>query len=141
VLTGVVAPLLREQLDSGVVRTGYFVRYADPQWHVRLRLAGEPARLLREALPALREQLAPFVSAGVVHRLALQPYVREVTRYGGSAAVLECEEIFRHDSLAALAVLERATGERGLDARWRFVMLGMDRLMRTGPGAPRGSRS
>ncbi len=129
VLVEAVAPAFEQLLADGVVRGGFFVRYADPDTHLRVRLQGEPQRLLAEAFPRLRAAYAPFVDAGTIHRVQLEPYVRETLRYGGPRGIVECEAIFRHDSRAAMAFVAAAPGERGLDARWRFVLLGMDRLM------------
>ncbi|KFA93239.1 lantibiotic dehydratase, partial [Archangium violaceum] len=40
VLCEAVAPLMREALASGDADHGFFIRYGDPDWHVRLRLHG-----------------------------------------------------------------------------------------------------
>lgn len=128
-LVEVVAPALAALRAEGAVRLAFFVRYADPQWHVRLRMHGEPQALLGRAAPALHAAAAPLLAEGGIHRIVLEPYVRETTRYGGAAAVVECEALFAHDSETVLAFLALAGGERGLDARWRFALLGIDRLM------------
>ncbi|MFN8586173.1 MAG: lantibiotic dehydratase [Candidatus Eisenbacteria bacterium] len=129
VLADGVRETFERLLADGVADGGFFVRYADPDWHLRVRLHGEPRRLLAEALPALQEGVAPFVGNGAVHRVQLDPYVRETARYGGPRAIAHAEALFCHDSLAAMAFVALATGEAGLDARWRFALLGMDRLM------------
>ncbi len=127
VLGECVRPVFARLLGDGTAGNGFFVRYADPAWHVRVRLHGEPQRLLAEAFPALRDALAPLVADGAVHRVQIEPYARETLRYGGPEGVVACETIFRHDSLAVLDFLAMAPGQ--LDARWRFALLGMDRLL------------
>ncbi|HVJ92985.1 MAG TPA: lantibiotic dehydratase, partial [Labilithrix sp.] len=51
VLKEVVTPLVAPQKKSS---TGwFFIRFGDPEWHVRLRLRGDPKRLAAKALPRL----------------------------------------------------------------------------------------
>ena len=123
-------PLLEAKLEPAELRSTFFVRYADPDWHVRLRVLpgtflGSNLRTFLQAATAELPEPLWFP----VHKVQLDAYVRETLRYGGASAVAECEGIFHHDSMAALAFLGIATGERGLDARWRFALLGMDRLL------------
>ena len=129
VLVEAVQPVFARALGSRAATGGFFVRYADPDWHLRVRFTGEPQRLLAEVFPALRDAVAPFAAERAVHRVQLDPYVRETVRYGGTAGVRECEGLFLHDSLAAMAFVTEAQGESGLDARWRFALLGMDRFL------------
>ena len=129
VLVEAVAPTLAALRAEGALHRAFFVRYADPHWHVRVRLHGVPQALLACAAPALHAAVSPLLGEGAVHRIVLDPYTRETTRYGGAGAVEECEALFAHDSDATLAFLALAGGDRGLDARWRFALIGIDRLM------------
>lgn len=129
VLLDVVAPLVEEARDSGAIHRWFFLRFGDPDWHLRVRLEGDPARLASEVLPALHRAVASHVADRRVHRVQLDTYVRETLRYGGERGVVLCEELFHQDSRAALALLTRTEGDAGLDARWRFAFLGMDRLL------------
>jgi thiopeptide-type bacteriocin biosynthesis protein len=124
-LREVVAPLLDEQ----PVLRWFFLRYADPQWHVRLRFQGARAQLLEGLLPALHDRLAPLQAAGVVGRVQLDTYQREVERYGGPEAMPLVEELFHHDSAAVLSIVELLEGDEGADARWRLALRGSHDLM------------
>jgi lantibiotic biosynthesis protein len=128
VLTQVAAPL-RDRLRATDCLDGwFFLRYGDPDWHVRLRLHGSPDRLAAEALLALQEAVAPLMADGRVHRLQLDTYDREVEALGGPSAITHVERLFEADSDAVLDILASLPrGERGLDARWRLALLGMHR--------------
>lgn len=128
VLREVVAPRVREACASGASDTWFFIRYGDPEHHVRLRLHGDARRLLSEVLPSLHAAVEPWRDAGLVHRVQLDTYLPEVRRYGGPRALAACETWFRHDSDAALAALAVLHGDSGLDARWRLVLRGTDRI-------------
>ncbi len=128
-LLDVVAPVVTSMAESSVIERWFFVRYGDPDWHLRVRLNGDPARLLSEALPAFSRAVEAPHRDGRLSRMQLDTYEREISRYGGGRGVVLCEELFHRDSIAALALLERASGDAGLDARWRFAFAGMDRIL------------
>ena len=85
ILTDAVGPVMDGLLGTGVVDHWFFLRYADPEHHLRLRLHGNPAALHDHALPALTVALAPYLGDGTVSTVALDTYHRELERYGGDA--------------------------------------------------------
>ena len=130
VLREVVAPLTRAAVEWGAVDRWFFIRYADPDWHLRLRWHGTPQRLRAEVLPALHAALEPLLEDGRLWRVQLETYEREVERYGGAAGIELAEQIFHADSEAALEIVEQLErGEAGADERWRLTLRGMDLLL------------
>jgi thiopeptide-type bacteriocin biosynthesis protein len=128
ILNHLVAPLVRSSLTSGAVDAWFFLRYADPDWHLRLRLHGEPGRLHAEVLPRLLADAAPLLEAGQLWRLELDTYEREVERYGGDRGIELAEQVFAADSQAVLTIVAGLSGDAGLDLRWRLAMCGMNLL-------------
>jgi len=124
-----VRPVTNELLASGAVDRWFFIRYGDPNWHLRLRLHGDARRLLSEALPLIERAAAARLASGQITRWNVDTYVREVERYGGPAAIALAEEVFYHDSEAALALVEAYRGDAGIDALWRLALVGSDRLL------------
>jgi len=121
----VAAGLVAEEL----AQRWFFVRYADPHGHLRVRLAGDPQRLQQEVLPRLRDALAPALEDGRVWKLQLDTYEREVERYGGPEGIELCEQLFHHDSEAVVELLHEAEAGGDGDRRWRLALIGMDRLL------------
>jgi thiopeptide-type bacteriocin biosynthesis protein len=128
ILNHLVAPLVRSSLASGAVDGWFFIRYADPDWHLRLRLHGEPGLLHAEVLPRLQAAAAPLLEAGQLWRLQLDTYEREVERYGGDRGIELAEHVFAADSEAVLTIVGGLSGDAGLDLRWRLAMCGIDLL-------------
>ncbi|HEY0382923.1 MAG TPA: lantibiotic dehydratase [Candidatus Elarobacter sp.] len=100
----IAPPLLRfaeDATSAGLASGWFYVLYADPDRHVRLRLrsGGAGGAALRERALAFAEEL---VHAGVVTRYSLATYERELERYGGEAGMELCERLFHHDSVDAL---------------------------------------
>jgi lantibiotic biosynthesis protein len=107
----------------------FFIRYGDPDWHLRLRVHGNRGRLLHEVLPALNAIAHRLVDAGDVWRVELDTYEREVERYGGDQAIELAERVFHADSEAVLAMLRALHGDASAVLRWRAALAGIDVLL------------
>ncbi|MDP8931698.1 MAG: lantibiotic dehydratase [Actinomycetota bacterium] len=128
VLDRMVGPVATSALASGAADKWFFIRYGDPDWHVRVRLHGQPERLHAEVLPRLHAAVSSLLEAGQLWRVQLDTYEREVERYGGERGIELAEEIFRADSEAVLAILRSLSGDVGLDLRWRLALCGINLL-------------
>lgn len=129
VLREALGPLIREALAGGAADRWFFLRYGDPDWHLRVRWHGDPRRLHQEVLPALEHTVSGLIEEGLVWRFQLDTYDREVERYGGAEGIELAERLFWVDSEAVLALLETLEGIDGADARWRLALAGIDRLL------------
>jgi thiopeptide-type bacteriocin biosynthesis protein len=123
-----IAAVLRWALTAGGADQWFFIRYGDPDWHLRLRIHGAPGRLLHETLPLLTRVTAPLLGTGQLWRVQLDTYEREVERYGGEAGIGLAERVFYADSEAALAIVRQLTGDAGAELRWRAALRGIDLL-------------
>ncbi len=121
----VIVPVVRGA--GAAVRRWFFVRYRDPEHHLRVRLFGDRARLWAEVLPALSDAARPLLASRRVYRLQIDSYDRETERYGGPAGVRLAERLFHADSEACAEILDAIEDE---DQRWRAVALGVDALLR-----------
>ncbi|KFA94573.1 lanthionine biosynthesis protein [Archangium violaceum Cb vi76] len=130
---------IREVLASGAADRWFFLRYRDPDFHLRLRFHGDPSRLQSEVWPRLRDTCEKVLEEGTGWRLQLDTYEREVERYGGPAGIELAEELFAADSSAALELVRAYGGDRGADLRWRLLLKGMD-LMLDDLGLPLAER-
>lgn len=128
-LREVVRPLAAGALASGAADRWFFIRYGDPDWHLRVRLHGDPARLLSEVVPRLHELAEPLLADGSLWKVQLDTYDREVERYGGPAGIEPAERLFHADSEAVVEVLDTLSGDEGADFRWRLALCGVDTLL------------
>ena len=124
VLCDEIVPLAREAMTSGAADHWHFIRYGDPQWHLRLRFHGAPRQLHREVLPALQELAGRLLDSGRIWRLQLDTYEREVERYGGPEGVALAERLFHLDSEAVASIVEQLAGDSGAEARWHLALRG-----------------
>lgn len=123
------APLLSAATDAGAIDSWHFIRYGDPDWHVRLRLHGSPEALLGDLLPQLRDLTEPLLRTGQIWRTQLDTYERELERYGGALGIGPAEDIFHADSQAVIAIIGQLPGDAGAELRWRMALRGIDQLL------------
>lgn len=128
-LREVVEPVVREVLAEGSVDGWFFIRYGDPEWHLRLRFHGDPGALPARVLPRLHDAAAPLLDDGRLWRMQLDTYEREIERYGGPEGILPSERLFQVDSEATLEILGMLEGDEGADFRWRLALRGIDALL------------
>ncbi|GAB7184640.1 hypothetical protein ATKI12_4471 [Kitasatospora sp. Ki12] len=105
-LAGAVRDLVADL--TGHTDRRVFLRYADPDPHLRLRLRGDPGRLL----PALGDWAGALLADGYLTRFGFDVYDREVERYGGLAGLDAAEELYTADSQAVLDLLALRHGGR-----------------------------
>lgn len=129
ILRDVVLPVQARSVALGTTDRWHFVRYGDPDGHLRVRFHGPPVPLHEFVLPALRAGLDPFMADRRVWRFQLDTYEREVGRYGGPHGSLVAEQIFSIDSDTVVELLGRMTpGDQGADERWRVAVVATDML-------------
>src|SRR5581483_6097991 len=69
-----ITSVLTWALTAGGADQWFFLRYGDPDWHLRLRIHGAPNRLLHETLPLLTRVTAPLLDTGELWRVQLDTY-------------------------------------------------------------------
>jgi thiopeptide-type bacteriocin biosynthesis protein len=125
ILVECVLPLVRELRADKAIGPWFFVRYADPDWHLRLRFQAPPDALWREVAPRVFAALSRV--RGISHKVVVDTYDPEVERYGGDLAMPIANQLFEADSDAAIEILSGCRADR--DARWRLCLLGMNALL------------
>lgn len=117
----VMAERIRGLQEAGLASSWFFIRYADPQPHLRFRVRcpggeAEVARSLVDHAAGLGAE------AGIVN-IQLDTYQREIERYGGAEAIGLAETYFHHDATACLALIARlAPEDRFSDQRWLMAL-------------------
>jgi lantibiotic biosynthesis protein len=107
-------------LRRGLANDWFYIRYADPDHHLRVRFKGVPHRLMGELLPALAAWAGRLVADGFCRRWSVDTYERELERYGGEAGLGIAEGIFCADSRATVDLLALST--RGLTRLDRIAL-------------------
>jgi thiopeptide-type bacteriocin biosynthesis protein len=129
VLTDVIRPQLQAAFADDSISQWFFVRYADPHWHLRVRLRGRPDRLHCGVLGAIQEAMGRCLGERRAWKIQIDTYEREIERYGGDTGMPFSEEWFWIDSDATLEILCMLAGDQGIDARWRLALRSWDLML------------
>lgn len=97
------------------LRSWHFIRYRDPEPHLRLRLHAAAGVLRTTVLPRLAAVSRNWQETGVIRTMVLDTYRPETDRYGGPDALPHAERMFCVDSRSALAQI-------GMVARGRLTL-------------------
>jgi thiopeptide-type bacteriocin biosynthesis protein len=123
-----IARLTDELVSGGLVDRWFFIRYADPEHHLRVRWHRTPEELSGQARPIVEAAIARAYEEGRLSRVSFDSYAPELDRYGGADAMPSIEELFWHDSVAVSTLLHDPS-TRAPARRWQWTLLGMDRML------------
>jgi thiopeptide-type bacteriocin biosynthesis protein len=124
-LVGSLGELLEDIIVQGDADGWFFVRYGDPERHLRLRLHGDPDALTVRVLPRLASWGATAIATGGRTRFTVETYERELERYGGPITTELCERIACADSQA----VRRMLAARKLGARQELAVASLADLL------------
>lgn len=122
-------------LTSGCVATGlvshwFFLRYADPEPHIRLRLRVRTDGAAA-AFEAVNRWAKDHLDRAALSGVEFAPYDREIERYGGIDGLSVCEHIFFADSAFAIDAVKGLSSRQWQSAESRLAVtaLTIDRLL------------
>jgi thiopeptide-type bacteriocin biosynthesis protein len=127
-LSQLVGPVSQALLAKGWIDRWFFIRYADPDEHLRWRLHVAGRTRVSSVRRRIERAITTAFAAGLVRRLVFDTYEREVERYGGEAGVDAAEQYFQADSEAVIQLLDPTKGV-GPDLRWQAAIPGIDTLL------------
>lgn len=126
-LTKALYPLVQQLKEEGMADRWFFIRYQDPDMHIRIRFhLTEPASQVGYVLQQAHSILQSYLDSGVVQRVQLDTYIRETERYDEKFMELS-EQFFWIDSEAVVSLLS-IPGSKQAD-RWLLALKGADSLL------------
>ncbi len=128
-----------EALASELAEEWFFIRYNDPDPHLRLRFRGKPERLTSQLLPLLCTWATGLMEEGFCSRFVFDTYEREVERYGGTAGTQVAESIFAIDSRTVSQLIYRIQERELILDRTSLAVLSADNLL-AGLGLSKAAR-
>lgn len=90
-------PLAESLLLDGSIDKWFFIRYNDPNFHLRFRFCIKNNQGLINATTKLNEELQYYVSNNIIWKVQIDTYQREIERYG-IENIENSEKIFFYDS-------------------------------------------
>ena len=127
ILINILVPLSKQALNKGWLVNMHFVRYADPDSHLRIRFQIQNSKH-GKLLTAWNQALKLYTQSGQVKRVQLDTYERELERYR-PALIEYCETIFSADSQFLLNWLTTQGDLQPEEDRYRLALLSADALL------------
>ncbi|KIO78264.1 hypothetical protein TH53_04405 [Pedobacter lusitanus] len=129
ILKEVLYPLCNQLQNQGLIDEYFFMRYEDPKTHLRIRFhLTNGANDIALVSQLVNTYLDNALLNGHIWRVQIDPYVRELERYG-SANISQIESIFYLDSKAYLRFLDQAFDYDLSTLRWMFVVKSIDAVI------------
>jgi lantibiotic biosynthesis protein len=133
-----VREFCQETSRAGMLNGWFYIRYTDPDPHIRIRFRGDPEWLLRRLFPDVCSWCADLIADGLCQRFSFDTYEREIERYGGLEGMAVGEAIFTSDSPAAVDILALLRTTPELDRLTALIVsvddllsgLGLDEIQR-----------
>lgn len=118
--------LIQELLDRKIIDKFFYIRYSDPDYHIRLRFHLSDSLKINEAVSFINKSLSLYVEKRLVWKIVMDSYTREIERYGNKN-IVDIETLFYFDSLLVLELLKNVEGSD--EKRWLFSIRLIDTLL------------
>ncbi|MGB5822030.1 MAG: thiopeptide-type bacteriocin biosynthesis protein [Saonia sp.] len=128
ILTQIIKPMTEEFIKKGFIDKWFFIRYADPKNHLRVRFHCPDKSNLGELISSLHEPLNHFMELDLIWKIQLDTYQRELERYGANTIELS-ETLFYRDSDSIVQFLDLVEGDEGEQLRWLYGLRSIDHLL------------
>lgn len=127
IIRKVLYPFAQRMLRRKVIDKWFFIRYNDPHHHVRMRFhLRDPASPF--VWQAFRQAILPAFKRGLISRLQMDTYERELERYGAGTIALS-ESIFHINSACISELLLQLYRERNKKHRHLAGLLWIDSII------------
>lgn len=128
ILTEAIKPVSEKLLEDGIIDSWFFIRYADPKLHLRVRFHHTESLQLEKTIRLIHDSLVPFVENDLIWKLSNDTYNRELERYGYSL-IEYAEKLYFHDSVMIAGILDLIEGDEGEIIRWLIGLRAIDEML------------
>jgi thiopeptide-type bacteriocin biosynthesis protein len=120
-----------ESIQTGSAESWFFLRYKEPEPHLRVRFRGENEQLRNILYPNVCTWAEELISRDKCFGLTFDTYDREIERYGGVRGIAIAEKLFAADSRAVAALLRLGPRDGAVGLDIALGVLGVDDLLRS----------
>ena len=110
ILTEVISVVSQQGISQNWVDHWFFIRYADPDTHVRVRFHLTDFTFLEKLMTTVKLHLQPYVENEIIHRIQIDTYQRELERYS-KYNIEDSEQLFHRESTIILNAIKAIDDE------------------------------
>jgi len=129
VIGGSMLTFAENAVAARLADSWFFIRYSDPDPHLRVRFHGTPERLRRELFAHLCDWAAGLMSDGLCLRFMMDTYEQEIERFGGPEGMAVAEALFAADSRGAAELVGICREKRWQHDQITLLALSIDELL------------
>ncbi|GAA4279096.1 thiopeptide-type bacteriocin biosynthesis protein [Aquimarina mytili] len=111
ILTETVKPLSEHLIKTKLIDKWFFIRYNDPDYHLRVRFHLHDVKKINEVILLINKALRSYVDDDIIFKIQVDTYQREIERYG-SNTIEESEQMFYHESKMLLDAITSIQDEQ-----------------------------
>ena len=127
-LTEVIFPLTQYLKRSQLVSHWFYIRYNDPDFHLRIRFYLTDSKKIGEVVIQIHNVLNNYFKSGLIWKIQYDTYNREIERYGENTIEIS-EHIFYADSEMIVKLLEGLQENESEKQRWLLSLRATDELL------------
>lgn len=120
--------ILRKLNKANLINKWFFIRYADPDTHLRIRFLTEGKASYGTVINVLYLVLNHFLKSNLIWKIQLDTYNRELERYGNSL-IEEAETFFYIDSNCMLSIIKKIHICQNENYRWMIALKLIDQTL------------
>ena len=128
ILTEKILPLTENLMEKNAIDSWFFIRYNDPDNHLRFRLHIKDFSQYGDIIQKVNQEFEKLIHENIIFKLQTDTYVRELDRYGKSTIEIS-EHIFHHDSNCTANALNLLDPSNGNEYRWHYALRSTDALL------------
>lgn len=127
ILTNQIKKITSDLLKKEIISEWFFIRYSDPEFHLRIRFLLIEKSNISLILNDLYNKLEYYIEEDIIWKIQIDTYERELKRYGKNNILLS-ESIFFYDSDLILNFLTE-NKEENENNRLKFALLIVDNYL------------
>jgi thiopeptide-type bacteriocin biosynthesis protein len=110
ILTSIIKPFTEQLLVNKYIDKWFFIRYSDPEPHLRVRFLIKDLQNIGLILIKFHKTIVPFIKAKQIWNVQLDTYKRETERYGANTIEL-AESFFFYDSKEVVNIIKNSEND------------------------------
>jgi thiopeptide-type bacteriocin biosynthesis protein len=124
-LVDILHPVSLATIDQKIADRWFFIRYADPDFHIRYRLRLTDEQHVGLVMPMLKDKMNAMLGSGLIWKIETATYQREIERYGSMTIDL-AEKLFYLDTFSFLEFMNEHKEKNDVNDRWLYAILAVD---------------
>lgn len=129
ILINKIRPLIEIFKDQKLISEWFFIRYNDPDFHIRLRIKINTTDDIGQIMTLFNSCFKNDIGSGIIWKIELGTYERELERYGYNL-IDKAEELFHYDSELITDILDYNSKENNIPL-WMLICCTINQYLQT----------